>query len=169
MYRTLSEIKSEIETVIKTGRKVCEDKMTKHPKKLGVSIDALKHLYNNLGEHVTQSKNTLEKLLKLANALADNFIKIEQLLEAHDSDPNQQNATDGSSVADVDLLLNQCNAWYDQYNQTCEATYLEDVRIRIDEFSTRFLQISNVDVVKQLNELKSTLHNLDNVSLDKLR
>lgn len=168
MYRTLSEIKSEIETVIKTGRKVCEDKMTKHPKKLGISIDALKHLYNNLGEHVTQSKHTLEKLLKISNALADNFIKIEQLLDYQDSGNISQNG-DGTSVADVDLLLNQCNAWYDQYQQTCEATYLEDVRIRIDEFSTRFLQISNVDVVKQLNELKSTLQNLDNVSLDKLR
>lgn len=165
MYRTLSEIKSEIETVIKTGRKVCEDKTTKNPKKLGLSIDALKHLYNALGEHVTQSKNILEKLLKMSTTLADNFARAERLL---DQQADGNGNTDEGGVG-VETLLNQCNAIYDKYLETCEPTYLEDVRVRIDDLSTRHLQSSDTDVVKRLNELKATLHNLDNISLDKLR
>lgn len=164
MYRTLSEIKSEIESVIKTGRKVCEDKATKNPKKLGLSIDALKHLYNALGEHVTQSKNILERLLKMSTAMQMNFERIERLLDEHRA------ATTGGDVTEVELLLNQCQALYDEYQVTCEPTYLEEARVRIDDFSQQYLQISNSDAtVKQLTELKSTLHNLDNISLNKLR
>lgn len=165
MYRTLSEIKSEIETVIKTGRKVCEDRSTKSPKKLGLSIDALKHLYNALGEHVTQSKQMLERLLKMATALADNIVRIEQLLMV---EPESADAK-ASTNSQIDALLVQSNAIYDQYRKTCEATYLEDVRRKLDALTTRFYKGANVEVIKQLAEHKATLHNLDTISLDKLR
>lgn len=164
MYRTLSEIKSEIETVIKTGRKVCEDRTTKSPKKLGLSIDALKHLYNALGEHVTQSKQMLERLLKMATALADNIVRIEQLLLVENDAVESQETNH-----QIETLLSQSNAIYDQYRQTCEPTYLEDVRRKLDALNTRFYQGANVDVIKRLVEYKATLHNLDSISLDKLR
>lgn len=165
MYRTLSEIKSEIETVIRTGRKVCEDRATKSPKKLGLSIDALKHLYNALGEHVTQSKQMLERLFKMATALADNIVRIEHLLSLeHDGSANVNDTN-----TQIETLLAQSNAIFDQYRQTCEATYLEDVRHKLDALSARFYKGANVDVVKKLFEYKTTLHNLDSISLDKLR
>lgn len=50
LYRTLSEIKPEIESIIKSGRQICNDSNTKDSKKLGTRIDTLKHLYNSLGE-----------------------------------------------------------------------------------------------------------------------
>lgn len=163
MYRTLSEIKSEIETVIRTGRKVCEDRTTKSPKKLGLSIDALKHLYNALGEHVTQSKHMLERLFKMATALADNIVRIEQLLVG------EQDATDTTHTTQIETLLGQSNAIYDQYRQTCEPTYLEDVRRKLEALAARFYKGANVEVIKRLVEYKATLHNLDSISLDKLR
>lgn len=162
MYRTLSEIKPEIETVIKTGRKICEDKSTKNPKKLSQSIDALKHLYNALGEHVTQSKNILEKLLKLANGIDDNVNGIEKWL-------NDQNK-DLKSVGEVEKLFEQCNRMYDEYKQSCEEIYLEEIREKIDELENRFSVHSNKGtLMKKLNEMKSTLQNLDSISLDSLR
>lgn len=173
MYRTLSEVKSEIESVIRTGRKVCEDRTTKNPKKLGLGIDALKHLYNALGEHVTKSKNTLEKLLKMSNAFNENFQRIEKWLDQQEQlkkpTVDEENNMDRTSFGDIQILLNQCNELYDEYKQSCEPTYLEDTRRQIDELSSRFFQISNMDVVKNLNELKATLHNLDNISLETLK
>lgn len=165
MYRTLSEIKSEIETVIRTGRKVCEDRTTKSPKKLGLSIDALKHLYNALGEHVTQSKQILERLFKMATALADNIVRIEHLLAFEHDGSVEVNDTN----TQIETLLVQSNAIYDQYRQTCDATYLEDVRRKLDVLAVRFYKDANVDVVKRLVEYKATLHNLNSISLDKLR
>lgn len=162
MYRTLSEIKSEIETVIKTGRKICEDRYTKNPKKLSQSIDALKHLYNALGEHVTQSKGVLEKLLKLSNGIDDNINGIEKWL----NDSNK----DLKSVFEIEKLFEQCNRMYDEYKQSCDPIYLEEVREKIDELETKFSVHSNKGVLlKKLNEMKNTLQNLDSISLDSLR
>ncbi|KAJ6635992.1 Dystrophin, isoforms A/C/F/G/H, partial [Pseudolycoriella hygida] len=162
MYRTLSEIKPEIESVIKTGRKICEDRTTKNPKKLSQSIDALKHLYNALGEHVTQSKNILEKLLKLANGIEDNINGIDKWLE----DSNK----DLKHICEIEKLLEQCNRMYDEYKESCDAIYLEEVREKIDELETKFSVHSNKgSLLKKLREMSSTLQNLDSISLDTLR
>lgn len=177
MYRKLSEIKSEIENVIKTGRKICDDRTTKNPKKLGLSIDALKHLYNALGEHVTQSKNALEKLLKLFNGLTETLNRVEKWLDANDNCGSPRLiTTNNNELAELELpaievekLLAKCNELYDEYGNSCESIYLEDIRRRIDCLSKRFVDISNVDVLKNLNETKATLHNLDSISLDTLR
>lgn len=179
MYRTLSEVKSEIESVIKTGRKVCEDKTTRHQKKLSMSIDALKHLYNALGEHVTLSKVNLEKLLRLANALQLNIGAIEKWLDYTEEfgvmpEERQKkfNDNDGKLMLNNDQigsLLEKCNEMYSEYNELCESIYLEDLRTKIDSVTERFIRISDNDVGKNLLEIKSNLQNLDNVSLDTLR
>lgn len=176
MYRTLSEIKSEIENVIKTGRKICEDRTTKNPKKLGLSIDALKHLYNALGEHVTQSKNDLEKLLKLSNTLTNELNAVEKWLCMNENSNSpvgvvgdKENNSDELPAIEIEKILEQCNVLYDEYRESCEPIYLEDVRRRIDCLSKRFVEASNADVLKNLNETKLTLHNLDTISIDTLR
>lgn len=47
-YQTLSEIKSEIENIIVTGRKLVEDKSVVEPEKFSRRIDMLKELYNKV-------------------------------------------------------------------------------------------------------------------------
>lgn len=179
MYRTLSEIKTEIENVIKTGRKLCDDKTSKYAKKLTLSIDALKHLYNSLGEHVTHSKITLEKLLRLASAIQANITTIERWLnysaEFTDFPPEHRNKLLGSDPAltlsndQVATLIEKCNVMYAEYSEVCDPSYLEDLQTKIDSLSQRFIKITVNDVGKDLLEIKSTLQNLDNVSLDTLR
>lgn len=47
-YQTLSEIKSEIENIILTGRKLVEEKSVSEPEKFSRRIDMLKELYNKV-------------------------------------------------------------------------------------------------------------------------
>lgn len=181
MYRTLSEIKSEIESVIKTGRKLCEDKTTKYSKKLTISIDALKFLYNSLGEHVTQSKITLEKLLRIATALQSNINTIERWLTIYTTmetaDPMTAAKVTGSNDATIVLLSNdqigamieKCNVMYGEYAEICDPIYLEELHAKIESLSQRFINVTVNDVEKDLLEIKSTLQNLDNISIDTLR
>lgn len=181
MYRTLSDIKGEIETVIKTGRKVCEDKTLKHAKRLTQSIDALKHLYNGLGEHVTQSKVQLEKLLRLVNALQSNFVVIEKWLanasEPKDSSsdnakkkrPKANDAQQALTNDQIGGMLEKCNELYGEYREICDASFLDKLQAKIDQLSERFVKITVNDVGKDLLEIKSTLQNLDNISIDTLR
>ncbi|XP_055309630.1 dystrophin, isoforms A/C/F/G/H-like, partial [Sitodiplosis mosellana] len=177
MYRSLSEVKNEIENVIKTGRKICEDKSTKYAKKLTLSIDALKHLYNNLGEHVTQSKIHLEKLLRLATAIQTNIAKIERWLNFTELAPVQRNEIldkDHDPVLklsneQVGAMIEKCNNIYEEYIRECDPAYMEDLQSKIDNLSQRFIKITVNDFGKDLLEIKTNLQNLDNISIDTLR
>lgn len=48
----LSEVKGEVETVIKTGRQIVQRQQTEHPNELDGRVTALKLLYNQLGAQV---------------------------------------------------------------------------------------------------------------------
>ncbi len=48
----MSEIKSEVEYVIKTGRQVVNKKQVDFPDKLNAQIDVIKQHYNDLGSQV---------------------------------------------------------------------------------------------------------------------
>ena len=50
----MSEIKPEVEYVIKTGRQVVERKHVDFPEKLGAQLDAIKLHYNELGAQVNK-------------------------------------------------------------------------------------------------------------------
>lgn len=56
LYKVLSEVKGEVETVIKTGRQVVQRQQTEQPKELDHRVTTLKLLYNQLGSQV----NTLQ-------------------------------------------------------------------------------------------------------------
>lgn len=173
MYRTLSEIKNEIETVIKTGRKVCEDKITKHPKKLSMSIDALKHLYNALGEHVTQSKNNLEKLLRVLSALNGNVMLIENWIGAR----TEYEKSGGKVVPDVPLnsvietqaMLEKCEELYREYNEVCESSWMDELRTKLDHLAIAVGKVNAIDYGKRLIEIQTILQQGNYISQENLR
>ncbi|XP_069963267.1 dystrophin, isoforms A/C/F/G/H isoform X7 [Bactrocera oleae] len=167
IYRTLSEIKPEIESTIKTGRKVCEDKFTRSPKQLSQRIDALKHLYNALGENVTQSKAFLETLLKLAHELDECFEHADQLIRRFESPQEMQDRNSG--FLEFEDLLQRSEELYEEYNKSCDQTCMEDTRQKIDELKTIYMKLTSADVIKRLTEMKSTLQNLDNISPETLK
>ncbi|XP_023158466.1 dystrophin, isoforms A/C/F/G/H isoform X1 [Ceratitis capitata] len=167
IYRTLSEIKPEIESTIKTGRKVCEDKFTRSPKQLSQRIDALKHLYNALGENVTQSKMFLETLLKLAHQLDECFDHADQLIRRFESTQEMQDRNSG--FLEFEDLLQRCDELYEEYNKSCDQSCMEETRQKIDELKTIYMKLTSADVIKRLTEMKSTLQNLDNISPETLK
>uniref|UniRef100_A0A8C2D864 Utrophin n=1 Tax=Cyprinus carpio TaxID=7962 RepID=A0A8C2D864_CYPCA len=69
LYKILSEVKLEVETVIKTGRQIVQKQQTENPKGMDEQLTALKLLYNELGAQVTEGKQDLEKALSLSQRL----------------------------------------------------------------------------------------------------
>lgn len=172
LYKVLSDVKGEIETVIKSGRKVCEDSSTKNPKKLNQRIDALKHLYNNLGEAVTESKKQLEYLHKLTKELNDNFEVIEKYLQENRLSVGVNAEDRHSDQGPVQNALARCNDIYKEYASVCDANYLGDLKDRIEILNSRMdrsiKRAADMDDVKLLQEMQSTLQNMNNITVPKL-
>ncbi|XP_020813953.1 dystrophin, isoforms A/C/F/G/H isoform X2 [Drosophila serrata] len=167
IYRTLSEIKAEIESTIKTGRRVCEDRYTKSPKQLSQRIDALKHLYNALGENVTQSKAFLESLLTLARQLEECFDLADTLIRRFES---PQEVHDRNSILlEFEDVLRKCEAQYNEYSKSCDQSCMVETRQRIDGLKAVYHKLTSADIIKRLREMKATLQNLDNISLETLK
>ncbi|KAM8704244.1 hypothetical protein ACLKA7_008788 [Drosophila subpalustris] len=167
IYRTLSEIKAEIESTIKTGRRVCEDKYTKSPKQLSQRIDALKHLYNALGENVTQSKAFLEGLLKLARQLEQCFETADELIRRFESPQEMHDRN--SILLEFEDVLQRCEDYYNEYSKSCDQSCMQETRQRIDGLKQTYHKLTSADIIKRLTEMKATLQNLDNISLDTLK
>lgn len=58
LYKVLSEVKGEVETVIKTGRQIVQKQQTEQPKEMDDRVTALKLLYNQLGSQVRKHTHT---------------------------------------------------------------------------------------------------------------
>lgn len=81
-YQTLSEIKSEIESIIITGRKLVEDNSVTEPEKFTKRIDTLKELYNKLGLRITESKSILESALDLSRDMFKHMTYLNMSIES---------------------------------------------------------------------------------------
>ncbi|XP_039997801.1 dystrophin [Xiphias gladius] len=95
LYKVLSEVKGEVETVIKTGRQIVQRQQTEQPKELDDRVTALKLLYNQLGAQVTESKLELEKSLKLSRKLRKELNGLTEWLAATDAELTKRSAVDG--------------------------------------------------------------------------
>ncbi|XP_056157526.1 LOW QUALITY PROTEIN: dystrophin-like [Lampris incognitus] len=95
LYKMLSEVKGEVETVIKTGRQIVQKQQTEQPKELDDRLTALKLLYNQLGAQVTESKLELEKSLKLSRKLRKELNGLTEWLAATDAELTKRSAVDG--------------------------------------------------------------------------
>uniref|UniRef100_A0AAV2LGC3 Dystrophin n=1 Tax=Knipowitschia caucasica TaxID=637954 RepID=A0AAV2LGC3_KNICA len=95
LYKILSEVKGEVETVIKTGRQIVQKQQTEHPKEMDDRVTALKLLYNQLGSQVTESKLELEKSLKLSRKLRKELNSLTEWLAVTDAELTRRSAVDG--------------------------------------------------------------------------
>ncbi|XP_035250610.1 dystrophin isoform X19 [Anguilla anguilla] len=94
-YKSLSEVKGEVETVIKTGRQIVQRQQTENPKELDDRLTALKLLYNDLGAQVTEGKQQLEKSLKLSRKLRKEVNSLTEWLAATDAELTRRSAVEG--------------------------------------------------------------------------
>ncbi|XP_072514120.1 dystrophin isoform X6 [Salminus brasiliensis] len=95
LYKSLSEVKSEVEMVIKTGRQIVQRQQTEQPKELDDRLTSLKLLYNNLGAQVTEGKQELEKSLKLLRKFRKEINGLTEWLAAIDGELTHRSSVEG--------------------------------------------------------------------------
>uniref|UniRef100_A0A8B9CIX3 Utrophin n=1 Tax=Anser brachyrhynchus TaxID=132585 RepID=A0A8B9CIX3_9AVES len=101
LYKTLSEVKLEVETVIKTGRQIVQKQQTDNPKGMDEQLTALKFLYNDLGAQVTEGKQDLERASQLARKMRKEASSLSEWLATTEAELVQK-STSESLLSDLD-------------------------------------------------------------------
>uniref|UniRef100_A0A4W6CVS0 Utrophin n=1 Tax=Lates calcarifer TaxID=8187 RepID=A0A4W6CVS0_LATCA len=104
LYKLLSEVKLEVETVIKTGRQIVQKQQTENPKAMDEQLTALKLLYNDLGAQVTEGKQDLEKALSLSQKFQKESAALQEWLTTNEAQLQQKNSC-GDMPADIDAEI----------------------------------------------------------------
>ncbi|XP_010624930.1 utrophin isoform X1 [Fukomys damarensis] len=104
LYKTLSEVKLEVETVIKTGRHIVQKQQTDNPKGMDEQLTSLKVLYNELGAQVTEGKQDLEKASQLARKVKKEAVSLSEWLSATEAELVQKSASEGV-LGDLDTEI----------------------------------------------------------------
>jgi hypothetical protein len=171
-YRTLSEVKPEIEQIIKSGRQLCNEPFTKDPKKLSTRIDTLKHLYNTLGDTVTTAKNGLERIIRLLTQFNQSIEIVVKWIgkQKHDRMENNNFEIDPIASNEIESELRKCHQMFDEYKSIVESVHLEDISDRLILVDREFNEFLNLgDDKKVLSEMLETLQNIDQVPIETLR
>uniref|UniRef100_A0A8C7QPP8 Utrophin n=1 Tax=Oncorhynchus mykiss TaxID=8022 RepID=A0A8C7QPP8_ONCMY len=108
LYKVLSEVKLEVETVIKTGRQIVQKQQTDNPRGMDEQLTALKLLYNHLGAQVTEGKQDLEKALSLSLRLHKDSAALQDWLTTNQT-LLQQKKSSGDMPADIDAEIAWAN------------------------------------------------------------
>uniref|UniRef100_A0A8D0ABP4 Utrophin n=1 Tax=Sander lucioperca TaxID=283035 RepID=A0A8D0ABP4_SANLU len=108
LYKLLSEVKLEVETVIKTGRQIVQKQQTENPKAMDEQLTALKLLYNDLGAQVTEGKQDLEKAMSLSQKFQKESAALEEWLTTSEAQLQQKNSC-GDMPADIDAEIAWAN------------------------------------------------------------
>nr|XP_061785642.1 dystrophin-like isoform X2 [Nerophis lumbriciformis] len=108
LYKLLSEVKLEVETVIKTGRQIVQKQQTENPKAMDEQLTALKLLYNDLGAQVTEGKQDLEKTLSLSQKFCKESAALQEWLTISEAQLQQKNSS-GDMPADIDAEVGWAN------------------------------------------------------------
>ncbi|XP_039638668.1 dystrophin isoform X5 [Perca fluviatilis] len=108
LYKLLSEVKLEVETVIKTGRQIVQKQQTENPKAMDEQLTALKLLYNDLGAQVTEGKQDLEKAMSLSQKFQKESAALEEWLTINEAQLQQKNSC-GDMPADIDAEIAWAN------------------------------------------------------------
>ncbi|XP_055982404.1 utrophin isoform X1 [Sorex fumeus] len=95
LYKTLSEVKLEVETVIKTGRHIVQKQQTDNPRDMDEQLTSLKVLYNDLGAQVTESKQDLERASQLARKLKKEAGILSDWLSVTETELVQKSTSEG--------------------------------------------------------------------------
>ncbi|XP_059033322.1 utrophin isoform X4 [Mustela lutreola] len=104
LYKTLSEVKLEVETVIKTGRHIVQKQQTDNPKGMDEQLTSLKILYNDLGAQVTEGKQDLERASQLARKMKKETASLSEWLSVTEAELVQK-STSGGLSGDLDIEI----------------------------------------------------------------
>ncbi|XP_076373889.1 LOW QUALITY PROTEIN: dystrophin-like [Tachypleus tridentatus] len=106
-YKLLSDIKTEVELVIRLGRQIVENQQTESPRELSQRLDSLKSRYNQLGAKVTESKSVLEKALKISQKLKKEMSILQEWLDKTGTDLEQRRSRSSLDLNKESLFVKQ--------------------------------------------------------------
>lgn len=160
-YKTLSELKPQIETVLKQGRSIVDKKQVDNVEELTHSLDSLKQKYNDMGSRVTNSKNELEKGFKMAkkfkkeyNLLSDFMSKIDGELKKIEQKPLSKNYPDELDwIKNTKSEINKVNN-LNMNNLRSYQKSLQDILIN------KKVAIENSRTSSKINEIEQKIQNL---------
>ncbi|XP_076177445.1 dystrophin, isoforms A/C/F/G/H isoform X5 [Ptiloglossa arizonensis] len=194
-YQTLSEIKSEIENIIVTGRKLVEDKSVLEPEKFSRRIDMLKELYNKLGLHITESKSVLESALDLSRDMYKNMSYINMSIDSINKElDTQKNMPDlpvnaiyvretlTEVIPRLNVVKDKLLKSQEEFSKLCDPMCLEQLKDKLSDVVSRLANTErrlrlcsaseeepNVDEINAwLLQVEEKLNKLDTVSIDQL-
>ncbi|XP_045150513.1 utrophin [Echinops telfairi] len=104
LYKTLSEVKLEVETVIKTGRHIVQKQQIDNPQEMDERLTSLKVLYNDLGAQVTEGKQTLERGSQLARKVKKEAASLSEWLSVTEAELVQKSTSEGL-LSDLDTEI----------------------------------------------------------------
>ncbi|KAF3831982.1 hypothetical protein GH733_000794, partial [Mirounga leonina] len=104
LYKTLSEVKLEVETVIKTGRHIVQKQQTDNPRGMDEQLTSLKILYNDLGAQVTEGKQDLERASQLARKMKKETASLSEWLSVTEAELVQKSTSEGL-LGDLDIEI----------------------------------------------------------------
>ncbi|XP_042109512.1 utrophin isoform X11 [Ovis aries] len=104
LYKILSEVKLEVETVIKTGRHIVQKQQTDNPKGMDEQLTSLKVLYNDLGAQVTEGKQDLERASQLARKMKKEAASLSEWLSVTETELVQK-STSETLLGDLDTEI----------------------------------------------------------------
>ncbi|XP_071563419.1 dystrophin, isoforms A/C/F/G/H isoform X2 [Temnothorax nylanderi] len=194
-YQTLSEIKSEIECIIVTGRKLVEDKVVPEPDKFSKRIDMLKELYNKLGLHITEFKSILESALDLSRDMHKNMAYVNMSIESINKELDTQKSmpdlpvnaiyvreTLTEVISRLNVIRDKLFVSQNQFSKLCDPMYLEPLKEKMSDVIMRLANTEkrlrlcqgsedepNVDEINAwLLQVEEKLNKLDAVPIDQL-
>lgn len=135
LYRALSEMKAEVESVIRSGRQAAGGAGGA----LGAELDALKELYNRLGAQVTDSKSRLESALLAARELHADLHALATWLDGLAANVGKQ--TLELEMSRMEAVRDKLNTNYAQFVEQCDAAQLAGLRERVEAVNARWEQL----------------------------
>ncbi|XP_063241315.1 dystrophin, isoforms A/C/F/G/H-like [Bacillus rossius redtenbacheri] len=156
-YHTLSDIKGEVEDIIKTGRKLVEDEAVADTQRFTARIDMLKELYNKLGAQVTQAKGSLDVALEACRGMSTDIPALNAWLDGVESQLDEQELTGGvvdlepqirfvkkcldHDLPDRSALKDGISSSYKTFSSLCESAYIEALKDRVDDLMKKWDRI----------------------------
>ncbi|XP_013173119.1 PREDICTED: dystrophin, isoforms A/C/F/G/H-like, partial [Papilio xuthus] len=137
-YRTLSEIKGEVEAIIKAGRKAVEERAVPEPHEFSGKIDGLKELYNRLGAQVTEAKSRLETALLTAREIQTDLQALGSWLDGLGAHPPAARQALELEMSRMQGLRDKLNANYAEFARCCDRAYLDTLAHQIDDVNARW-------------------------------
>lgn len=171
-YRTLSEIKSEVESIIKTGRKMVEEAAVPAPQEFSKKIDMLKELYNKLGAQITESKSRLERALLTARELQSDLAALGAWLGGLGGLGAQALELEMSRM---EAVRDKLNANYADFAASCSPGHLEQLRAQVEGVNARWEALrrparrDDEPLLRWLRDAEAQLDCRDTASAAKLR